>query len=92
MAIAKEELLVMAEKERVDRQKEAISARRRAALAEVAARTQAPAQAPVVPEAAAEPARQMWDTGPIRELARNAAIRTVRTVRRRPEDRVPTTV
>jgi hypothetical protein len=85
VAIAKEELLVMAEKERVDRQKEAILGRRRTALAEVAART----QAPVVAEAPAEPARQMWDTGPIRELARNAAIRTVRTVRRRPEDRVP---
>ncbi|SNR56003.1 DUF4407 domain-containing protein [Blastococcus mobilis] len=92
VAQAKEELLVMAEKERVDRQKEAILARRRAALTEVAARTQVPQQAPVVADAPAEPARQMWDTGPIRELARNAAIRTVRTVRRRPEDRVPTTV
>lgn len=87
VAVAKEELLVMAEKERVDRQKEAILARRRAALAEVAARTQAPAQVPAPVE---EPARPIWDTGPIRELARNAAIRTVRTVRRRPE--VPTSV
>jgi hypothetical protein len=89
VAIAKEELLVMAEKERVDRQKEAIQTRRRAALADLAARAQAQ-QAPAAAEAAAEPARQMWDTGPIRELARNAAIRTVRTVRRRPE--VPTPV
>lgn len=90
VAIAREELLVMAEKERVDRQKEAILARRRAALAQVAARTQA-AQTPAASaEAPAEPSRQLFDTGPIRELARNAAIRTVRTVRRRPEDRVPT--
>jgi hypothetical protein len=29
----------------------------------------------------------MWDTGPIRELAKNAAVRTVRSVRRRPADR-----
>jgi hypothetical protein len=88
VAVAKEELLVMAEKERVDRQKEAIVARRRAAILNLSApRTQAPAE-PV----AAEPARQMWDTGPIRELARNAAVRTVRSVRRRPADRVPTTV
>ena len=89
VAIAKEELLVMAEKERVDRQKEALLARRRAALAEVAARREQPA-APAAPEVPAEPARQMWDTGPIRELARNAAVRTVRTVRRRPQ--VPTSV
>jgi len=91
VAIAKEELLVMAEKERVDRQKEAILARRRAALAEVAARTQAAAQAPAAPAVTPEePSRALFDTGPIRELARNAAIRTVRTVRRRPE--VPTSV
>src|SRR5829696_3435288 len=64
VAIAKEELLVMAEKERVDRQKEAILARRRAALAEVAARTQAPQQTPAAPaEGPAEPPRQLWDTG-----------------------------
>jgi hypothetical protein len=34
----------------------------------------------------------MWDTGPILELARNAAVRTARTIRRRPSDRVPTAV
>jgi hypothetical protein len=80
----------MAEKERIDRQKEALLARRRAALAElVAPRAPAPAESPNV---AAEPARPMWDTGPIRELARNAAVRTVRSVRRRPQDRVPTPV
>ncbi|MCW2579415.1 MAG: conserved rane protein of unknown function [Blastococcus sp.] len=87
VAQAKEELLVMAEKERVDRQKEAILARRRGALAELAARTAQPA--PTGPAEVEEPSRPMWDTGPIRELARNAASRTVRTVLRRPEDRVP---
>jgi hypothetical protein len=87
VAIAKEELLVMAERERVDRQKEALLARRRAAIADLVAPS-----APATPEAPAESSRQMWDTGPIRDLARNAAARTVRTVWRRPEDRVPTTV
>jgi hypothetical protein len=90
VAMAKEELLVMAEKERVDRQKEAILARRRAAIADLAAPK--PVQAPAAPVASAEPPRQMWDTGPIRDLARNAAARTVRTVWRRPGDRVPTSV
>jgi hypothetical protein len=80
VAKAKEELLVLAEHERVDRQKQAVIARRRAALADVVAGR------PVVAEEAAEPSR-MWDTGPIRELARNAAVRTVRSVRRRPADR-----
>jgi hypothetical protein len=81
----------MAEKERVDRQKEAIMTRRRAALADLAARTQAAQQPPpVVAETSSEESRPLFDTGPIRELARNAAIRTVRTVRRRPE--VPTPV
>jgi hypothetical protein len=91
VAVAKEELLVMAEKERVDRQKEAILARRRAALADLAVAR--PVPAPREPVAApVEPSRQMWDTGPIRDLARSAAARTVRTVLRRPEDRVPTSV
>ena len=45
VARAKEELLVMAEKERVDRQKEAIVARRRAAILNLGApRTQATAE------------------------------------------------
>jgi hypothetical protein len=87
VAVAKEELLVMAEKERVDRQKEAILARRRAALADLASRVEAP---PVPVGAVPEP--RQWDTGPIRDLARSAAVRTVRTVWRRPEDRVPTSV
>jgi hypothetical protein len=74
VAVAKEELLVMAEKERVDRQKEAILARRRAALADLAVAR--PVPAPREPVAApGEPSRQMWDTGPIRDLARNAAVR-----------------
>jgi hypothetical protein len=88
VAVAKEELLVLAERERVDRQKEAILARRRTAIADLAAGR--PERAPV-PEPE-QPARQMWDTGPIRDLARSAAARTVRTVWRRPEDRVPTSV
>jgi hypothetical protein len=81
VAKAKEELLVLAEHERVDRQKQAVIARRRAALADVVA-----GRPVAVEEAAPEPSR-MWDTGPIRELAKNAAVRTVRSVRRRPADR-----
>lgn len=82
VAKAKEELLVMAEQERVDRQKQAVMARRRAALADVVAGRSVDTSA----EAPAESSR-MWDTGPIRELARNAAVRTVRSVRRRPVER-----
>src|SRR4051812_19470535 len=85
VAKVKEELLVMAEQERVDRQKQAVIARRRAALADVVAGR------PVAVEETPEPSR-MWDTGPIRELARNAAVRTVRSVRRRPADREPAAV
>ena len=86
VARAKEELLVMAERERIDRQKEALLARRRAALAEaVAPRAAAAAE----PATGAAESRPIWDTGPIRELARNAAVRTVRSVRRRPADRQP---
>ncbi|MGK5170514.1 DUF4407 domain-containing protein [Geodermatophilus sp. CPCC 205761] len=88
VAAAREELLVMAERERIDRQKEQIMSRQRAA---VAAARQAMA-APTAPSASAAPgaetARQQWDTGPILNLARNAAARTVRSVRRRPSDRV----
>ena len=83
VAKAKEELLVLAEHERVDRQKQAVIARRRAALADVVAGRPVATEEP-----AAEPSR-MWDTGPIRELAKNAAVRTVRSVRRRPADREP---
>jgi hypothetical protein len=91
VAQAKEELLVMAERERVDRQKAAILARRRTAVRDLAAAK--PEQAPATPASVgAEPPRQPWDTGPILGLARNAAARTVRSVRRRPVDRVPTSV
>ncbi|MFW3171386.1 DUF4407 domain-containing protein [Geodermatophilus sp. CPCC 206100] len=89
VAAAREELLVMAEKDRIDRQKEAIAGRRRAAealVAEQAARAAAGPVAPAEAPSAAEPVRP-WDTGPIR-LAR-AAARTVNSVRRRPTDRVP---
>jgi hypothetical protein len=84
---AQQELLVLAEKERVDRQRAAILARRRTAPRVVSS--------PVAEPAASEPAasepvppRRMWDTSPIR-LARSAAGRTVRSVRRRPAGRVP---
>src|SRR5215210_6096553 len=70
VAQAKEELLVLAEKERLERQKEAILARRRTALAEVPA---PPAPRAVMSD---EPApRAIFDTGPIVELARSAAAR-----------------
>ncbi|MGY1743851.1 MULTISPECIES: DUF4407 domain-containing protein [unclassified Blastococcus] len=87
IAQAQEELLVLAEKERVDRQKQAVLARRRAAMAAAAAAQQpppAPAPAPAEAPATAgeDPLRALWDTGPIR-LARTAA-RTVRGARRRP--------
>jgi hypothetical protein len=85
---AVQELLVMAEKERVDRQKEQVLARRRARLAAaVAQRATAQAEVPTPrAESAAEDAgRRPWDTGPILGLARTAASRTVRTIRRRPD-------
>ncbi|WP_040340154.1 DUF4407 domain-containing protein [Candidatus Blastococcus massiliensis] len=85
---AQQELLVMAEKERVDRQKEQVLARRRARLAAAVAQ-RAEASLPAEPADAAEgPGRKPWDTGPIFDLARNAASRTVRTIRRRPDERV----
>ena len=82
VAQAKEELLVLAEKERLERQKEAILARRRAAVAVAAS----PSPNVVM---TAEPApRAIFDTGPIVDLARSA----VRSVRRRPPERVPEAV
>jgi hypothetical protein len=89
---AVQELLVMAEKERVDRQKEQVLARRRARLAAaVAQRAAADGEVPTPrTEAGAEDAgRRAWDTGPILGLARTAASRTVRTMRRRPDVRPP---
>lgn len=84
---AEAELLVMAETERVDRQKEAVAARREARLAAKvrASRVPQPAEAPAANTA--DTGRQLWDTGPLR-LARSAAGRTVRSVRRRPAERV----
>jgi hypothetical protein len=85
---AVQELLVMAEKERVDRQKEQVLARRRARLMQLAEQRAVPPSAEVQ-AAEEEPERRLWDTGPIRELTRNVASRTVRSIRRRPEERVP---
>jgi hypothetical protein len=82
---AQAELLVLAEKERVDRQKDAVLARRRARIAAQSA--PAVPETPAANEAASEdPGWALWDTGPIR-LARSAAGRTVRSVRRRPANR-----
>jgi hypothetical protein len=82
------ELLVMAERDRVDRQRQALLARRRRAVERPADQAQAEPQ-PTAPE---ENGRRMWDTGPVLGLARNAAARTVRSVTRRPADRLPTPV
>ena len=83
---AQTELLVMAERDRVERQKEALRARRRRAVVQAAAQVQQPAQPAQYEE---NTGRRMWDTGPIVGLARNAAARTVRSVTRRPSTRVP---
>jgi hypothetical protein len=77
VAQAKEELLVLAEKERLQRQKESILLRRRAAVA-LAAEEPAPVESPNVVVQ-----RPLIDTGPIAELARSG-VRTLRSVRRRP--------
>ncbi len=83
---AVQELLVMAEKERVDRQKEQVLARRRARLAAaVAQRATAEGEIPAPRTETEDPGRRTWDTGPILGLARTAASRTVRTMRRRPD-------
>ena len=93
VAAAREEMLVMAEQERIDRQKQAIIARREAAEAAAAAERAAAvraaeraAAAAEAPAASAVDTLRPWDTGPMR-LAR-----TVLGARRRPTDRVPTTV
>ena len=80
---AQVELLVMAERDRVERQKELLRARRRRAVVEQVQQQQ---PQPVAEEATG---RRIWDTGPIVGLARNAAARTVRSVTRRPSNRVP---
>ncbi|SFL37179.1 DUF4407 domain-containing protein [Geodermatophilus ruber] len=94
VAQAREELLVMAERERIERQKEAVLARRRTAVAALA---EPPAPVPeepadAEPEDPAAEARHLWDTSPVLFKARTAAARTVRSVRRRPANRVSTTV
>ncbi len=90
---AVQELLVLAEKERVDRQKDQVLARRRARLAAaVAQRESGEVPAPRTESAPDEPGRRAWDTGPIIGLAREAASRTVRTMRRRPDVREVETV
>jgi hypothetical protein len=87
VAEAKEELLVMAEQERLDRQKAVIRARHLAALAQAQMEAEEAARpAPQPAPAVEEPAQKLWDTGPIR-LARTAA-RTIRPSRR-PGNRVP---
>jgi hypothetical protein len=81
---AQADLLVMAEKERVEKQKELVLARTRARLALAQQRVEAPAAAPAVLEQTHDDEPHwLWDTGPIR-----AARRTVRSVRRRPASRV----
>jgi hypothetical protein len=90
---AVQDLLVLAEKERVDKQKEQVLARRRARLAAaVAARESGEIPAPRTESPTEDAGRRMWDTGPIIGLAREAASRTVRTMRRRPDVREVETV
>lgn len=78
---AQQELLILAEKERVDRQKEAVLARRRARLQLAAERQVVPADLQAEDD---EPIRKPWDTGPIFEVAKNV----VRSLRPRAGDRV----
>ncbi|MGY1714196.1 DUF4407 domain-containing protein [Geodermatophilus sp. SYSU D01106] len=80
VAEAKEELLVMAEQERLDRQKAAIRVRRLAALAQEQIDAEEAARPVPQPAAPVDDAGRIWDTGPIR-LARSAA-RTIRPSRR----------
>ncbi|MBJ7450789.1 MAG: DUF4407 domain-containing protein [Blastococcus sp.] len=90
---AVQDLLVLAEKERVDKQKEQVLARRRARLAAaVAARETGEVPTPRTESSLEDSGRRMWDTGPIIGLAREAASRTVRTMRRRPDAREVETV
>jgi hypothetical protein len=91
VAAAREEMLVMAERERIDRQKQAIVARREAAeaaaRAEREAAVRAAERAAAMAQAPAEVAPdglRPWDTGPMR-LARTV----LGSARRRPTDRVP---
>jgi hypothetical protein len=83
---AEAELLVLAEKERVDRQRDQVLARRRARLSrEVVVPSSAEVRQAEEQESETL-GRALWDTGPIR-LARSVV---GRSVRRRPA--VPTSV
>jgi hypothetical protein len=93
---ANSELLVMAELERLDRQKEAIQARRQAAEERRAAearrlaeeRRAAAARALIpAPATSEENGRRLLDTGPIFERALSLGARTLRTVTGRPPAR-----
>jgi hypothetical protein len=85
---AEAELLVLAEKERVDRQRDQVLARRRARLAAQMVVPSSPeVQQAEEADAAESLGRALWDTGPIR-LARSVAGRSVRSVRRRPAPQV----
>lgn len=100
---ARNEILVMAELERLERQKEAIQERQRQAEERLAkARAQrdearrlerirfaaaAAARPAPVEESLDDGVRRPWDTGPIFTAARNAAVRTLRTVTGRAADR-----
>jgi hypothetical protein len=89
---AQTELLVMAEQERVDRQKEAVKARRRARLAAEALARAVPPAPEIRPatDTGDVGARRPWDTSPGFRLARSAAARTVRPLRRRTAERAAT--
>jgi hypothetical protein len=82
----------MAEQERVDRQKEAVKARRRARLAaEALARAVPPApEIRSAAETGEDAVRRPWETSPGLRLARNAAVRTVRPLLRRSAERAAT--
>lgn len=84
---AEAELLVLAEKERVDRQRDQVLARRRARIAREMAVPPSAEVRQAEEQESETLGRALWDTGPIR-LARSVAGRSVRSVRRRPADRV----
>jgi Domain of unknown function (DUF4407) len=80
---AEAELLVLAEKERVDRQRDQVLARRRARLSREAAVPSSAEVRQAEEQDSDTLSRALWDTGPIR-LARSVVGRSVRPVRRRP--------
>jgi hypothetical protein len=84
---AEAELLVLAEKERVDRQRDQVLARRRARLSREAAVPSSAEVRQAEEQDSDTLGRALWDTGPIR-LARSVVGRSVRPVRRRPTAQV----